>query len=80
MKLLILNSGAIASGDTRGSWGDQITPDDEPYRYPGTIHNAYGIALVLPEYKIFTTYQGRYGPREAPDLRTTTVKRQSDAI
>ncbi|WP_016879838.1 hypothetical protein ACF3DV_26350 [Chlorogloeopsis fritschii PCC 9212] len=56
------------------------TPDDEPYRYPGTIHDAYGIALVLPGYKIFTTYQGTYDPRETPDSRTTTVERQSDAI
>ncbi|KOP26809.1 hypothetical protein AMR41_08425 [Hapalosiphon sp. MRB220] len=35
-------------------------PDDHPYRYPGTIHDATGIALVLPNYKIFTSYQGSY--------------------
>jgi hypothetical protein len=35
-------------------------PDDQPYRYPGKIHSHVGIALVLPDYKIFTTYQGTY--------------------
>ena len=35
-------------------------PDDNPYRYPGMIHSSIGIALVLPGYKIFTTYQGSY--------------------
>ncbi|MEA5553014.1 hypothetical protein VB713_18885 [Anabaena cylindrica UHCC 0172] len=35
-------------------------PDDEPYRYPGKIHSRIGIALVLPGYKIFTSYQGTY--------------------
>ncbi|BAZ71389.1 hypothetical protein NIES4106_61860 (plasmid) [Fischerella sp. NIES-4106] len=35
-------------------------PDDDPYRYPGTIHDSTGIALVLPGYKIFTTYQSSY--------------------
>ena len=36
------------------------TPDDDPYKYPGKIHSPTGIALVLPDYKIFTTYQGSY--------------------
>ena len=31
--------------------------------YPGTVHNAIGIAIVLPGYHIFTTYQGTYDPR-----------------
>lgn len=35
-------------------------PDDNPYKYPGMIHTSMGIALVLPGYKIFTTYQGSY--------------------
>lgn len=35
-------------------------PDDDPYKYPGIIHSSMGIALVLPGYKIFTTYQGSY--------------------
>lgn len=35
-------------------------PDDNPYRYPGKIHSSVGIGIVLPGYKIFTTYQGSY--------------------
>lgn len=30
--------------------------------YPGTIHSSGGIALVLPSYKIWSTYQGNYDP------------------
>ncbi|OKH47280.1 hypothetical protein NIES2101_23725 [Calothrix sp. HK-06] len=33
---------------------------DNPYKYPGMIHSSTGIALVLPGYQIFTTYQGSY--------------------
>ncbi|MEL6457868.1 MAG: hypothetical protein AAFQ91_06410 [Cyanobacteria bacterium J06621_15] len=36
------------------------TPDDNPYKYPGMIHISSGVALVLPGYKIFTSYQGSY--------------------
>jgi hypothetical protein len=32
------------------------TPDDEPYRYPGVIHDSAGIAIVFPGYHIWTTY------------------------
>lgn len=35
-------------------------PDDNPYKYPGVINTSTGIAIVLPGYKIFTTYQGSY--------------------
>lgn len=35
-------------------------PNNNPYRYPGKIHSAYGIAVVLPGYKIFTSYQEKY--------------------
>lgn len=35
-------------------------PEDHPYKYPGTIHSSTGFGLVLPGYKIFTTYQGSY--------------------
>jgi hypothetical protein len=35
-------------------------PDDNPYRYPGKIHSSTGIGIVLPGYKIFTSYQGSY--------------------
>lgn len=30
--------------------------------YPGTIHSPMGIALVLPGYRIYSTYQGSYDP------------------
>jgi hypothetical protein len=40
-------------------------PDDQPYSYPGTLHSRYGIALVLPGYRIFTTYKGTYDPGQA---------------
>ncbi|MBD0386488.1 MAG: hypothetical protein ICV54_08150 [Nostoc sp. C3-bin3] len=39
-------------------------PDDIPYKYPGKIHSNTGIALVLPGYKVFTTYQGSYDPKQ----------------
>ncbi|BAY12583.1 hypothetical protein [Calothrix sp. NIES-2098] len=35
-------------------------PDDNPYKYPGKIHSSIGIGIVLPGYKIFTSYQGSY--------------------
>lgn len=35
-------------------------PDDTPYKYPGKIRDSTGIALVLPGYRIFTTYQDSY--------------------
>jgi hypothetical protein len=49
------------------------TPDDEPYRYPGTINSPAGIALVLPGYKIFTTYQGSYDPKQTPNTRLKSI-------
>ncbi|WP_293351471.1 MULTISPECIES: hypothetical protein [unclassified Microcoleus] len=30
--------------------------------YPGIIHGPIGIALVLPGYRIYSTYQGSYDP------------------
>lgn len=45
-------------------WGG-CTPDDQPYRYPGTIHSRFGLAIVLPGYRIFTTYKGSYDPGQA---------------
>lgn len=38
-------------------------PDDTPYKYPGTLNSRSGIALVLPGYRIFTTYHQSYDPR-----------------
>jgi len=48
-------------------------PDDQPYKYPGTINSPAGIALVLPGYKIFTTYQGGYDPQQTPDTRIRSI-------
>ena len=31
--------------------------------YPGAIHSFAGAALVLPGYRIYSTYQGSYDPR-----------------
>lgn len=31
--------------------------------YSGVIHSSVGIALVLPGYRIFSTYQDSYDPR-----------------
>lgn len=31
--------------------------------YSGTLHHAVGIAIVLPGYRIYSTYQGSYDPR-----------------
>ena len=30
--------------------------------YPGTLHSSAGIAVVLPGYRIYSTYQGDYDP------------------
>ncbi len=38
-------------------------PNDEPYKYPGVLNSRYGIALILPGYRIFTTYHNSYDPR-----------------
>ncbi len=49
-----------------GSFGLRIggeAVDDTPNRYPGTLHSRFGIALVLPNYRIFTSYKGSYDPR-----------------
>lgn len=31
--------------------------------YPGVLHSSVGIALVLPNYRIYSTYKGSYDPR-----------------
>ncbi len=31
--------------------------------YPGTIHSSVGLAVVLPGYRIYSTYQDSYDPR-----------------
>ncbi|MEO1069317.1 MAG: hypothetical protein AAFW95_09385 [Cyanobacteria bacterium J06638_6] len=30
--------------------------------YPGTLHSWIGIAIVLPGYRIYSSYQGSYDP------------------
>ncbi len=30
--------------------------------YPGTLHSRAGVAVVLPGYRIYSTYQGSYDP------------------
>jgi hypothetical protein len=32
--------------------------------YPGTINSPVGLALVLPGYRIYTTYAGTYDPEQ----------------
>jgi hypothetical protein len=36
---------------------------DPEENYPGMIHSAAGIALVLPGYRIYSTYHDSYDPR-----------------
>jgi hypothetical protein len=31
--------------------------------YPGVLHSNIGISLVLPGYRIYSTYAGSYDPR-----------------
>ena len=31
--------------------------------YSGTIHSKFGIAIVLPGYRIYSSYQDSYDPR-----------------
>jgi hypothetical protein len=45
-----------------GSLKIRIGGSDPEVTYPGTIHSRAGIALVLPNYKIWSTYQGDYDP------------------
>lgn len=33
-------------------WGG-CAPDDQPYRYPGMIRSRFGMAIVLPGYRIY---------------------------
>jgi hypothetical protein len=33
--------------------------------YPGTLHSFAGISLVLPGYRIYTTYHGSYDPQSS---------------
>lgn len=43
-----------------GSLRIRIGGSEAEETYPGTIHSFAGMALVLPGYQIFSTYQGDY--------------------
>lgn len=45
-----------------GSLRIRIGGSEAEETYPGTIHSFAGIAIVLPGYRIFSTYQGDYDP------------------
>ncbi|MGB3692477.1 MAG: hypothetical protein WA999_07125 [Spirulinaceae cyanobacterium] len=44
------------SGPLRVRLGGSLAEEN----YPGTIHSIVGIALVLPGYRIYSTYNGSY--------------------
>ena len=43
-----------------GSLRIRIGGSEAEETYPGTIHSFAGVALVIPGYRIFSTYQGDY--------------------
>jgi hypothetical protein len=45
-----------------GSLKIRIGGTEAEETYPGIIHSFTGIALVLPGYRIYSTYQGSYDP------------------
>lgn len=45
-----------------GNWSFRIGGSEAEENYPGVIHSKAGIALVLPGYHIWSTYQGSYDP------------------
>lgn len=45
-----------------GSFKIRIGGSDPEVSYPGTIHSRAGIALILPGYRIWSTYQGSHDP------------------
>ncbi|MEB3274823.1 MAG: hypothetical protein ACO4AI_05650 [Prochlorothrix sp.] len=46
-----------------GRWGLRIGGCPAEEGYPGVIHSRAGVAVVLPGYRIWTTYRGDYDPR-----------------
>lgn len=54
-----------------GNWSFRIGGSEPEDNYPGVIHSPVGIALVLPGYRIWTTYQGSYDPQQTQDRRVT---------
>ncbi|MBW4582743.1 MAG: hypothetical protein KME42_24515 [Tildeniella nuda ZEHNDER 1965/U140] len=45
-----------------GSWTLRLGGSLAEYSYPGILHDWAGISLVLPRYRIYSTYQGSYDP------------------
>lgn len=45
-----------------GSLCIRIGGSEAEENYSGTIHSFAGMALVLPSYRIYSTYQGSYDP------------------
>jgi hypothetical protein len=46
-----------------GGWTLRLGGSAPEENYRGMVHRAIGVALVLPGYRIFSTYQGSYDPR-----------------
>jgi len=46
-----------------GDWSFRIGGSVAEESYTGVIHSRWGIAIVLPGYHIWSTYQGSYDPR-----------------
>lgn len=45
-----------------GSLRIRIGGSEAEETYPGTIHSFAGVALVLPGYRMLSSYQGAYDP------------------
>jgi hypothetical protein len=45
-----------------GNWSFRFGGTEAEESYPGTIHSKSGVAIVLPGYHIWSTYQGSYDP------------------
>jgi hypothetical protein len=46
-----------------GDWSFRVGGSEAEESYPGVIHSPVGMALVLPGYRIWTTYHGSYDPQ-----------------
>jgi hypothetical protein len=45
-----------------GAWTLRLGGSLAEDNYSGVLHSSTGIALVLPGYRIYSTYQGSYDP------------------
>ena len=50
-----------------GNWSLRVGGSEAEDSYSGVIHSRYGAALVLPGYRIWSTYQGCYDAEQAQD-------------